>query len=111
MKQIIAEIGRENMFQAAYRQLLMSIKTGQPEDMRDRFLNSTFAYHMMRDEGRKRCHAGTAAHNRWIENNQDRLNQAHAEFKAWLRLNLGLAGEQQVVDASIAYLDPNHGGN
>ena len=97
---------KEEMFRAAYRQLVMCIRLKNPEDMRERFLNSTFAFHMMKAEGRKNTSPLTQPHNLWIENHQNQLNQAHGEFRAWLRLMLALEGEQDVVDRSIQYLDP-----
>ena len=105
----LSEMQKEEMFRAAYMQLIECIQLYNPEDMRERYLNSTFAFHMMRAEGRKRCYVLTAPHNRWIVNNQEKLNLAHAEFRAWLRLALAEQGVLQVVDASIAYLDPDKG--
>ena len=99
---------KEEMFRAAHNTLVICIKCDNPEDMKDRFLTSVFAFHMMKAEGRVLIYSTTAPYNRWIENNQDRLNQAHAEFKAWLRVQIALAEPDNVlvVDRSIEYLDP-----
>jgi hypothetical protein len=101
-------VQKERMFRVAYKTLIACItEPKSSEDFKNRALTYVFAHDMITAEGRKQVSVLTPAHTRWIANNQDRLNRAHKEFKAWVRTMIALKNtEQSVVDRSIEYLDP-----